>query len=335
MTPLLPNAGCSRVRVTAGKSSEPLCHRVPALVDCTRCLGAIYVDIQATISLARVMAAAATGWHGSLHGFGVAPNGTIDREQTHSPLGRTLASRATGDSTTITPDSSQNSAPEAPTTLPMIAIALLVSVLEAVFSTMNAIQDDAFRLTSFKDYVYSASSMMELIGLLFGLARFFRSKWDIKQLGLPLVLISTGVVEDDQESRMIGFGGTVLQAGFICLLLVVWLCLSIDWFFWVVVGISPLLCLCCKVQCVRRRARETQALPRALASGEREISLWMYLTLPFSPVVVELLESYFLLRIFSLDTLVLLVIDVLAVLPGIAWLVVQVLNISKPLATSS
>lgn len=260
------------------------------------------------------------------------------------PLGQTLASQAKGPRprdderskiATIAPDISQSPSSEPPKTLLMIAIALVISVLETVFNTMNAMQEDAFRLTSFENYVYSASSVMELVGLLFGLARCFGSEWDIKQLGLPLTLLSTGVVEDNRESRMIGFDGTVFQAGFIFLLLVVWLCLTVDWFIWVVVGMTPLCCCCCLL-CLRRRASKqaVSALPDSLTNGEREISMWMYLSLPFSPVVVELLESYFLLEDFFLDRLVLLVIDLLVVLPAIAWLVVQVLNAFKPLTTS-
>lgn len=252
---------------------------------------------------------------------------------------------ARGTIATSAPERSQSPLSEPPKTLLVIAIALVVSVLEAVFSMRNAVQEDAFRLTDFEDYVYAASSLMEVVGCLFGLACYFGIERSTKHLGLPLTLISAGVVEDDEVSRTIGFNGTVLQAAGIFLLLAVWLCLTIDWFFLVIVTFVG---MCCYIWCLsywpstahlfaRERAISLTAkvLPPALKRRRREIPMWTYMSLPFSPVIIELLESYFLLKDFSLDRLILLGIDVLVVLPGIAWLVVQVFNCFKPFASST
>lgn len=240
-------------------------------------------------------------------------------------------------STTIAPDSSQSSSSKPPTAKMTILIALLLSVLEPVLSTTNAVQDDAFRLTNFEGYVYAASSVMELVGLLRGLVCYLDSEWDSRLLGLPLIVMSTGVVEDDWDRRLIGFGGTVCQAGFIFLLLLVWLCLTIDWFFWVVVAAFSTMTCCylCRSSVNILHAGISYngpppALPLALTNGEIEIEGWpRYLSLPFSPVVIEFLEGYFLLKNFSIFKLGLLVVDVLTVLPGFLWLVVQVLNAFK------
>lgn len=205
---------------------------------------------------------------------------------------------------------------------------MLVTLLEMVFSIMNAVQEDAFHLTSFEDYVYAASSVMEVLGFVFGLVA--GASGGIGHLGLPLALVSTGVVEDDDTFRAIGFYGTVLQAAGVFVLLIVWLYLVIDWFFWVaifggVVLCLPLSCCVCWVLFSTYAEYETMAGRTVLSGWHREIPQWSYLTLPFSPLVIELLESYFLLRNFSLDRLVLVIIDILVVFPGIAWLVVQAL----------
>lgn len=265
---------------------------------------------------------------------------SAQQEQHRGSAGREDASNTTSGSV---PSTLQSPSPEPPKqkALLLTVIVLAISLLELVFSIMNAVRKEAFRLSGFEDYVYAASSTMEVVGLLFGLACYFCFEEGGAHLGLPLTLMSTGVVEDDGESRKIGFTGTVVQAAGIFVLLVVRLCLAIDWFFWVVVAFGVLCCLCRNCICCLFVTSTDSSLgggvliPPALTREEREIPKWAYLTLPFSPVVVEFLESYFLLKDFSLDRLVLLATDVLVILPGIAWLVVQVLNLFKPSASST
>lgn len=129
----------------------------------------------------------------------------------------------------------------------MIVCAIILSLVEVVLSTMNAVEEDSWKLTNFEDFVYSASSLMEAVGLVHGVGSFFIEDENnrLSSLGLPLVVISNGVWDDVKEIRMSGFRGTIIQATCAFALLVVWFCLIVDWGYIIVVASFVLgICYC-------------------------------------------------------------------------------------------
>lgn len=62
-----------------------------------------------------------------------------------------------------------------------------------------------------------------------------------------------------------------------------------------------------------------------VAGRRREVPRWVFIaTLPFSPVVIDILESVFLLRgEITQDSLLLVAVDLIAVVPAIYWVGIQ------------
>lgn len=226
----------------------------------------------------------------------------------------------------------------------------MISLTEGVLSMKNAVEEDSWKLTyRLKDFVYSASSLMEVVGLMFGLVSFFIGANDrrFSTLGLPLVVISNGVLEDDREMRILGFGGVVIQTLFIVGLLVVWLSLVAHLYYIITVAIGALVVNAYWIyertdSCSRPTLDTAErgsvghdvggywgaALLSSFRSNEAEVPRGVCYSLAVilvcSPPMIEVLECIYLLNDISLDTLGLLIADALTILPGVVWLLLQI-----------
>ena len=194
-----------------------------------------------------------------------------------------------------------------------IVIALTISLLEVVLSVKNAVENDSWKLTNREDFVFSASSLMEAVGLVCGVASFFLEKDNnrlFSKLGLPLVVLPNGVLEDVREIRASGMGGIFIQATFI-LILMVWSVLVIQLVYRVLLSFGFLISI--PYYYYTRTCGNSEVL-QALVT----------FSLCLLPLEIEIMESIFLLRDFSLNVLALIIVDVMTILPGVLWLFVQV-----------
>ena len=194
-----------------------------------------------------------------------------------------------------------------------IVIALTISLLEVVLSVKNAVENDSWKLTNREDFVFSASSLMEAVGLVCGVASFFLEKDNnrlFSKLGLPLVVLPNGVLEDVREIRASGMGGIFIQATFI-LILMVWSVLVIQLVYRVLLSFGFLISI--PYYYYNRTCGNSEVL-QALVT----------FSLCFLPLEIEIMESIFLIRDFSLNVLALIIVDVMTILPGVLWLLVQV-----------
>ncbi|CAM9197913.1 unnamed protein product, partial [Sphacelaria rigidula] len=103
---------------------------------------------------------------------------------------------------------------------------LLISAIHSYLSILNAVQQDAWELDTFRSYVFAASSLTEVVGFGAGIACCLANDGDTQYLGQPLILIATGVIDDNIEQQIVGFRGITLQSGGNWLLLVYYACVA-------------------------------------------------------------------------------------------------------------
>lgn len=107
-------------------------------------------------------------------------------------------------------------------------VALVLGVLEVGFSVSNAVVEDAFKVKDAQDFVFSASAVMESVGLgvllLVALTPLCRKKTEsagedsdfLEEFGSPLAILVNGITQENSHLTNAGFFGTVCQAATVC-----------------------------------------------------------------------------------------------------------------------
>lgn len=142
------------------------------------------------------------------------------------------------------------------------------------------------------------------------------------------MVLSTGVLDNDLDIRIEGFNRTILQALANLAMFGAFTYARGEHAYWTIGAIGLIIAVVgIALGTIMRRHRRTStgATAAEQTEGRREVPRWIFiLTLPFSPVVVDVLESIFLLRgELTQDSLLLVAVDLIAVVPAIYWVALQ------------
>lgn len=193
--------------------------------------------------------------------------------------------------------------------------ALMVGSLEAYLSTLNAVQQEAWNLRSFEDWIFAISSVLEVVGLVIGLYRLVRYK-NSGLLGNPLIVLTTGVLNGDDEARNRGIAGISLQSVVSLFVFAVFTAVRFWWRIGLVLFYATVLFYIIHGE---RYDNSNNSGILGLSPESHNVMKVAAVGLSLAPVAIDVLESALLLNSFSVDTLLLAMVDMLMVLPAMLW----------------